>query len=717
MKKTKTYKPRRGIRFARPRNHGTPTVSFIGGGAPIEPVDTSGSLMSSLKEDDTTRVVISSSVAYGNTRPTRLLNNSMLGVTNRGSGRPYSTVIAAITASTPSWTQSAIGFNHAFVGQVLSASAPELSSLNYFRSGTEALEQSPVPASGVLYYSKQEKYRTLTVKKTASFFDTVFIPDEYTPISFAAGTGSLISTVTGTLNPDLPATPPMFTPGRYGQLSSNVWAPACFQIDVPVSGRIVDLKVWIEIVQLSASHINGAPHLSTLGIALRSPNVTFGHAHPIRNSSVLQRIYTSDDTDYSTFGSFFYGGATTVGRKFFENPPHKFFRDTFILWEGPNFNQVGFGTSSVGQRWPTFANDRSMRTVFSDGAPVPNPRHLIGTTTAINHNGAPHVGAGKTPTVHGNDTPWTSDTTIFPATESLQTAGSPPAGWLTAPGGVAAINEWPTTGVNYGTNTIQPLYPLLESITQRKVVTGEFFPTRITGSQIEFNPSQWVGSRPGLRGTEMSGTWKLLIYDPYALGAGVYFRQARLEFTYEPNSRGPTEIRRSRKGQSYRSGQRLLGRISGSDMLGIYTESEIALGSTLPSASWDSWINETYEDVSLSNEIGRTFGLQLNTGSFDRMQSALVYKLTGTLADVSGSAPGWLLNNRFGMPMIPESSATLAPYSEYVPSTSQLVAVQEFMLPTKTLDGARKLSDVARTINPPLTLVEIAADFVSGSTR
>jgi hypothetical protein len=33
----------------------------------------------------------------------------------------------------------------------------------------------------------------------------------------------------------------------------------------------------------------------------------------------------------------------------------------------------------------------------------------------------------------------------------------------------------------------------------------------------------------------------------------------------------------------------------------------------------------------------------------------------------------------------------------------------------KVLDGPRRLADVARAVNPPQTLVDLAADFVSGS--
>lgn len=130
------------------------------------------------------------------------------------------------------------------------------------------------------------------------------------------------------------------------------------------------------------------------------------------------------------------------------------------------------------------------------------------------------------------------------------------------------------------------------------------------------------------------------------------------------------------------------------------------------SGSWDSYVSETYLDLPTWSEVGRTFGVRLNSGSFDPSNFALIYRLTGTLADISGSAPGWLLNNIFGMPSIPESSASLVPY---VPYTASIAPPQNFITPTKTLDGARRLADVAADLNPPRTLADIAIGFVSSS--
>jgi hypothetical protein len=128
---------------------------------------------------------------------------------------------------------------------------------------------------------------------------------------------------------------------------------------------------------------------------------------------------------------------------------------------------------------------------------------------------------------------------------------------------------------------------------------------------------------------------------------------------------------------------------------------------------WDYYTNHIENVADGGGEIGCTFGIQLNTGSFNRNECALVYGLSGALASISGTAPGWLLNNEFGMPRIPLASASLAEYVPNVPSEQR--SVLAVLSQPKVLDGPRRLADVARAVNPPQTLVDLAADFVSGS--
>jgi hypothetical protein len=99
----------------------------------------------------------------------------------------------------------------------------------------------------------------------------------------------------------------------------------------------------------------------------------------------------------------------------------------------------------------------------------------------------------------------------------------------------------------------------------------------------------------------------------------------------------------------------------------------------------------------------RTSGVVLNTGTFDQNNYALICRLTGALADLSGSAPGWLLNNQFGMPVIPLSSASLVPFVEQPIVTSH---PNDILVVRPILDGARRLSDAARDVNAARTLIE-----------
>lgn len=628
---------------------------------------------------------------------------SLIGGRDVGQATIASGVISPTVASVPSWTNWHLGSSRAYVITPLSSSRHETQILNYYRSGTELVESSPVPASAPLFYSKQNRLQTIVVKHTASFFDTV-VPYSgvIVPVSFAPLTGALLTAVTGA---NMPA------------ISCSLRYPATIRIPVPVQGRLVDIKVWVEIIHLSGGTGKVYP-LGTLGLALRSPNVQWGHAHPVRNDPVFTRAFGAGagsivDIDPDAPPDLYY-------------PPANFYRDTFLLWEGLGMcqdGQRGPGDSSdnaVDKFWPVWQRDRGMRTVFSDGAQIPNPRHLTELSpSGSNYNGAPNSYFGIN-SPFGMDVPWTSDRTIFPATESRQAAGSPPPGWLSGPANTAAVNEWPTTGVNYGAEQLKPLYPLLESIYQKKSIgnevplIGSIVKSPVIGLDLPQKPvEEWRGFRPGLRGTEVSGTWELLIALPGALHEWnrdsafenrVYFRQARLEITYETGV-APATVRSSNRFSPNRPGPMLVNRISGSaPMIG-----------DMGSGSWDGFVSENYVDVPQGAAIGRSYGLRLDDGSFNRTDYALVYRLSGSLADISGSAPGWLLNNPFGMPRIPESSASLTPPSMSESFVSRPSAA--FFTPVKTLDGARRLADVAADFNPPKTLVQMASAFVSSSSR
>lgn len=652
---------------------------------------------------------------FGNSYESLFARQLLLGLGTASLGRARG-VSVVTTGTIPSWTNRHLGGgNRAYVSNVLTSSHHE-TVYNSFFSGTEPVETTAVPASASMYYSKHSRYRHVVVKKSASIQDLTRLPttmDGMTPVYFVAGKGTDITTVTGTLS--------YFPQTQYALQDSTVLVPALIPIEVPFSGRIVDIKVWIELMQTSGSGETdsaGNYPLGCLSIALRSPNVRGFHAHPIRNDIALKKVFTSNIGDFSSWGAF-----GTIGRSLF-GPDYiaPFYRDTFILWEGPGI--FGEGSSGpwdvddenglpqfVTMKYPSWQRDRGMRTVFSDGASIPNPRHHKGPP-GLNYNGAPNAYHGFNNAL-GFDVPWTSEAEISGAgggNGTYHLAGSPPRGWLSGPGGTADVNEWPTTGVNYGADYLRPLYPLLDPLYQRKRYNDPVVPTKTSTGSALFDPDKWTGYRPGLRGTEVSGTWYLLLADSRQSRDTVttytptYFRQVRLEFVLESGSyeswpRRADSRLNARRAQS----EVLMVSISGSDA--VYDGT----------GSWDAHISDTYHylnDDDYRPEVSRTIGIGLLTGSAESGDYAVMYRLTGALADLSGTTPGWLLNNEFGVPRIPISSASLIDNPYVHPET---VNPHDLLGERTILDGARRLADAAKDANPPLTLIKRFAVSVSGT--
>ncbi len=777
MKKTKVYRPRRGMRFSNGRRGISPTAGFVGGEpltrsrptgpranldgddsianafhgeipSPFPGVDSvlmTGSVMVSTQQvplsyEPFSPVIASSSMAlqgsismgrlYERSKlnaslisaPTNNLGGILPGVTpwpsptvmdvgqgGASPGIPSGTTIGGGTIRTtpPSWTHSYLGVNQAFVIGTLTASNFNDITLNTFTSGTEVLESSPIVVSVAQSFSKESRFQTIIVKKTASFFDTVQRSGSWSPTVFSPVSGAFFTSVIGT--------PDLFLSSYVSavQQDSSVWTPCSILIPVNFSGRLVDLKVWLECIQGSGT--NGTPPLAAFGASLRSPNLSWGHAHPIRNDPRLLRAYTAQGGNFSPlcdggelYKAYFAGTGSYIDQ---------FYRDTFILWEGPSifdvnvayspsqFNGAGIDGGVFQKSYPCWNKDRGIRTIFSDGASTLNPRHHNGPMSG-NFPGSPNAGAGRN-NAYGSDVPWTSDATVRGST-TFVSAGSPPIGWLTGLGGVtASVNEWPTTGVNWGTNTIRPLYPLLDPVTQTKRVTPEVNPQN-SGSD-DFRPDLWVGTRPGLRGTEVSGTWELLLLcggsPSNFVVDNMFFRQVRLEFTIEtPSYTRPKRI--SRRRNPVRAGSRLISSISGSDAA-IYP-----VGALSPRAGWDAWISDQSTATDSAGEVDRSFGIALNDGTAPA-STALLYRLTGSLAAIVGQTPSWLLSGRGGMPVLPESSSSLV---TIMPQPVAATTFADFIQPRRDLDLTQLLTNIASDVNPQKSLRELSESFVASST-
>jgi len=177
-----------------------------------------------------------------------------------------------------------------FVLPEISSSRHEVSSVNSFFSGTQALESTSVPASGSTYYSKQSRF----VKKTYYLTASAGLP--ITPA-----------------NETSPATDEYAARGTYIPLSgsyrnNSMFNPSVFEIDIPDRGKIVDLKVWVEFVHdhrggvgpaiapfIAGGGSGGGPTnrkqgLQGVQIALRNSNVQFDFAHPLWNEGTIKNF-------------------------------------------------------------------------------------------------------------------------------------------------------------------------------------------------------------------------------------------------------------------------------------------------------------------------------------------------------------------------------------------------------------------------------------------
>lgn len=360
----------------------------------------------------------------------------------------------------------------------------------------------------------------------------------------------------------------------------------------------------------------------------------------------------------------------------------------------------------------SFDTDIDMRTIFTDSSNYANPRHLghlyNGNVSDFPTRGlmdrrmyaSPTSGAFldkfkypgmeltyDTPNfMTGANIPWFLDDSIPPGnfrnrTHSfatgtdgtvLATGSIPiPTGWISS--GTAGVNEWPTHGLTVSANDMRPVYPLLDDVSVEKV----FDEPSKTGVQ-SINPlhPRIVGFRPGLRGTEIHGKWRLMIGNTadwnagFMIGTtrgGFWFRQLRLEFTVDQGqgaqhpyaSKG---LRFKLPGYvAHKPGRRLIQVLSGS-------------------AAWDIGVNRVYQDV--PEEYGRSVGITSDSGS---TSFAVYTRLTGALVDALSAAGQYnqvassYLSNEFGTPYIPLSSGSgVAPSFDAFTSEDASVTRQTF---------------------------------------
>jgi hypothetical protein len=320
--------------------------------------------------------------------------------------------------------------------------------------------------------------------------------------------------------------------------------------------------------------------------------------------------------------------------------------------------------------WDT---DIDMRTIFYDGSSAPNARDISrlytssgqsnGTIESLyewspNNQAKVAFSYSFSPTVHGLNFPWMLDNRVKPGNFAGRsyTSGSVPAGWLNGVSGSNAANEFLTSGSSFGPEYIRPVYPILDDVYVEKIYDKAS--SNPSYKTVPSGHKKICGFRPGLRGTQLQGKWKLMIgvassFNATAgmvgnIRAGIWFRQFRLEFIVDENEDinyiYPSRKRLYEK-TTYvpqKDGKRNLGRLSGS-------------------ASWDIGVNRIF--CIQSSDYGRSVGITDLTASsndfavFSRMTGALADRLTGSNVTYA------YLHNEFGTPYIPISSGSGLPLS------------------------------------------------------
>lgn len=510
----------------------------------------------------------------------------------------HETVATNPTSRPPSWTQTDAKLDHAFVMLPVSASSYETVSLNVYRSGSEPLELTAVPASGSIFYSKREKRNYVQYKVSAS----ALLGNG----TFVAASGSLF---TGS------------TAGFVGIIP----------IEVVEYGRLENIRVWVELAHQGSTETGS---LDDLKICLRSPNVSNFFGIPWGNDPKIRYAYPKNMAA---------GGILGWGE----------FQNSYVLWYGRTlFSQEENDSSQI-----CWGRDGNIRTVFWDDSPQKNPRNwgvlFASGTDSFNRYlvgyGSPAHTATGVAYHSGSGYSWMTDVRLSKGRWSGLAAGSPPNGWLTGPGGVAAENEFATTGSNLGPATIQPVYPLLDDIYEIAYVTGS-----------DQKERKFSGFRPGLRGTEIHGTWELVFSNMEIDDDALYFRNFRLELWYSKNQRLGGHF-----GKIQQVAERKYGSVYG--RAGKLTEIAVLSGGFNPWSdivpTQDIYHRTHLTKVYIKNPVcyQRTVGITDSTSSFTDF--AVFTRMTGALADrLTGSAHAHLrylfLNNQFGTPFISIASGS-----------------------------------------------------------
>ena len=448
-------------------------------------------------------------------------------------------------------------------------------------------------------------------------------------------------------------------------LNKNYYTPSMIKLPVTNEGKIRDIRAWVEFIHDNRLQtVSNGTGLSNIQIALQSPNTNFNAAHPTWNSSAAVNLPLRDPSVSSSWQG---------------NPG--LLQNSYLLWAGHRvedgiLDEMPFRAINY---YHEFDNDIDMRTVFWDGAKQKNPRDLSvlfpsasltspgsGSLylTILNDSASyasPQLGAdllgvslpAGVLSLTGAGIPWMFDNRIVTGSGLNSTlalpSGSPPPGWVTD-----GVDEFATTGSNFGPLTITPVYPLLDDVYAFKATVDP----RATTDLVQPGSGLISGFRPGLRNTEMQGNWNFLFGGtstnssiPFVaagadIGSGIWMRQVRLEFISDSGV-APFDFTPSR---SKLWSRKALVRSDGPQNISIMSGA----------AAWDFGVNMVQRVQ--QQQYGRTVGC---TDDTTVTSYAVLSYLSGDLENSLNAQgifgdPTWFLSgNGYGTPYIPNSSMTL----------------------------------------------------------
>lgn len=703
-------------------------------------------------DDGTTQDVFTMTCSPVQTNVVRPLTDTFGINVSDPSGSVYK--IISPKATPPSWTQRHIGLKHEFVACSISSSRHESTNLGAYLSGNLPLEQSVVPASGNVYFSKMNRLVTKTYAVTASaglvtaLGSAAFWPPFDRELTAARSNYQELS-------------------GVY--INNTYFDPAVIDIPVPDYGRIKDIKVWVEFIHDvrttsgAISDFGEYPHhgLQGVQIALKSPNVNFPCAYPIMSD--VNRVGTTQgalggwlrETIVRQAANVIPDatGSSQLYRDKLAMP--SLLRGTYLLWAGHIVDldwsapseaytprtSTGFqdfawyrpGISEASEKrfsasFCSFDTDIDMRTIFTDGSPNLNPRHMhpvmpngpyayfrnsagvtgqggsaiasyniaaFGTTASdgpfsnayIHGINAPYYRLRKIDdaaanwrpkfsiTALGSNIPWFYDPRLHSKgyiTGSAFTASlgmSPPNGWIgtTISGNLVSqpFSQFNTTGSQIGVDTIRPVYPLLDDVHEKLMGNnGNIY----NPTKINFNPIKSVMTRPGLRGTEINGIWQLLI--------GTDAQWVPASASYIPHRRAGVWFRQVRLEflVEERRGPRIRALLFETSSCSRTNMKDVSTFMIMPPLSHIEGL-ATEVDTVQRVQYGRSVGITDNTASTD---FAVFSRITGSLFEkVSGSASTLqaYLSNEFGTPYIPLSSGSFGDEGEKISAASVINSV------------------------------------------